>query len=120
MEGVMTRIIGMLALVGVGLVACDQSKAELESTKQQLTAVTTERDSFKSQLDQAKQQLAALQQQLDAAKAAQAAPPAAAPPAAAPDKKEEKHHAAKHEAAPVKETKNPEKAAEQKKVMNQM
>ena len=91
----MTRIIGVLALAGFGLVGCDQSKAELDSTKQQLTAVTAERDSLKTALDQAKAQAAALQQQIDQAKAAAATPPPAAP--AEPAKGE--HHAT-HEKKP--------------------
>ena len=38
------------AAASIGLVGCDQSKAELDSTKQQLATVTTERDSLKTQL----------------------------------------------------------------------
>src|SRR3954447_12211465 len=66
---------------------CDQSKAELDSTKQQLQAVTTERDGLKTQLDTAKQQTAALQAQV-ADLQTKVATAAAAP---ADDKKEEAH-----------------------------
>lgn len=88
------NVMGALVLASLGLVGCDQSKAELDSTKQQLTSVTAERDSLKTQLDQTKAQLAAAQQQLDQMKQAAAAP--ATPPsgaAAAPAK--EPHHASK-------------------------
>ena len=49
----MTGIKGMLILSVLAVAAavgCDQSKAELDSTKTQLTAVTTERDGLKTQL----------------------------------------------------------------------
>jgi outer membrane murein-binding lipoprotein Lpp len=79
----MKNVVGALALIGLGLAGCDQSKAELDSTKQQLQAVTAERDSLKTQLDSTKQQLAAAQQQMEQMKQAQAAPPAAPPSGAA-------------------------------------
>ena len=69
-------------LASIALAGCDQSKAELESTKQQLQIVSGERDVLKTQLDASKQQAAALTQQvnnlqakLTAAMAALAAPP---------------------------------------------
>ena len=77
----MKTIMGVLVLATLGLVGCDQSKAELDSTKQQLQSVTAERDSLKTQLDQTKAQLAAAQQQLDQMKQAAAAP--ATPPSGA-------------------------------------
>ncbi len=68
-------------LVTLGAAAgCDQSKAELDSTKQQLTAITAERDSLKTQLDAAKQQATAMQAQvtdLQTKLAAAQTPPAA-------------------------------------------
>jgi septal ring factor EnvC (AmiA/AmiB activator) len=48
--------------------SCDQSKAELDSTKTQLEQVSKERDQLKSQLDSTKQQMATMQAQLDKAK----------------------------------------------------
>ena len=36
--------LSLFLVLGAGLAGCDQSKAELDSTKQQLTTVTTERD----------------------------------------------------------------------------
>lgn len=90
------KVLGTLALVA-GFAGCDQSKAELDSTKQQLTAVTTERDALKSQIDAAKMQATTCQTQLDAMKAAQAAPPPA--PAPAPEPAKETHKAAKAEPA---------------------
>ena len=58
------------------------SKAELDATKQQLQAVTSERDNLKTQLEAAKQQTTgltmlvnSLQTKLAAAAAALAAPP---------------------------------------------
>lgn len=69
-------------LASIAFAACDQSKAELESTKQQLQTVSLERDNLKAQLDASKQQTAALAQQINnvqakltAAMAALAAPP---------------------------------------------
>src|SRR4030081_2628884 len=85
------NILGALA-VCIGLVGCDQSKAELDTTKTQLQAVTSERDSLKTQMDAQKAQLAALQQQIDQMKTA-AAPPVA-PPSGAPAKPDKEHHAA--------------------------
>jgi outer membrane murein-binding lipoprotein Lpp len=91
------NVVGALALIGLGLAGCDQSKAELDSTKQQLQAVTAERDSLKTQLDSTKQQLAAAQQQMDQMKQAQAAPPAAPPSGAAATPAKEHHPSAKKE-----------------------
>ena len=48
-----TLILSVLAVAAA--VGCDQSKAELDSTKTQLTAVTTERDGLKTQLATAQQ-----------------------------------------------------------------
>ena len=69
-------------LASIAFAACDQSKAELEATKQQLQTVSLERDNLKAQLDASKQQTAALAQQINnvqakltAAMAALAAPP---------------------------------------------
>ena len=87
------HLMGAALLVGLGLAGCDQSKAELDSTKQQLQAVTAERDSLKSQLDATKAQLAAAQQQMDQMKQAAATPPTAPSGAAATPPKE--HHASK-------------------------
>jgi outer membrane murein-binding lipoprotein Lpp len=115
------KLLGALVLVGLGLVGCDQSKAELDSTKQQLQAVTAERDSLKSQLDATKAQLAAAQQQMDQMKAAQAAPAAQPSGAAAAPAKE--HHASKGGTNPiphdpgVKTEAPPEVKKEQKKQM---
>jgi septal ring factor EnvC (AmiA/AmiB activator) len=71
-------------LASIAFAACDQSKAELESTKQQLQTVSMERDNLKAQLDASKQQTAALAKQINdvqakltAAMAALAAPPEA-------------------------------------------
>jgi len=91
------NVLGALLLVSVGLVGCDQSKAELETTKTQLTSVTAERDALKTQLDSTKQQLAAAQQQLDQMKQAAAAP--ATPPSGAPAAPA--HHAKGGEAKPA-------------------
>src|SRR6185312_2305618 len=66
-------IVAMLAGVG-----CDQSKAELDSTKTTLASVTTERDNLKTQLATAQQQLDATKAELAKAKAAAAATPAVA------------------------------------------
>src|SRR6476469_6963127 len=88
----MKNVVGALALIGLGLAGCDQSKAELDSTKQQLQAVTAERDSLKTQLDSTKQQLAAAQQQMDQMKQAQAAPPAVPPSGAAVTPPPKEHH----------------------------
>jgi chromosome segregation ATPase len=103
-------LVGALALMSLGVVGCDQSKAELDSTKQQLQAVTAERDSLKSQLDTTKAQLAAAQQQMDQMKAAQAAPAAqpsgaAAAPAAGEHEHKGEHHASKGEKPPTTEQK---------------
>ena len=46
------------------LAACDQSKAELDSTRQQLQTVTMERDSLKNELQETRQRAVTLQQQL--------------------------------------------------------
>jgi septal ring factor EnvC (AmiA/AmiB activator) len=53
----------VLAATGV-LPACDQSKAELDSTKKQLQTVTMERDSLRNELQESKQRAVVLQQQL--------------------------------------------------------
>jgi septal ring factor EnvC (AmiA/AmiB activator) len=102
----------VVASLGLGTVGCDQSKAELDSTKQQLQSAQAERDSLKTQLDQTKQQLAAVQQQLDQMKAAQAAPPPSGAAATPEPKKETKHHASKSNGKTATQV----KAAEQKKV----
>jgi septal ring factor EnvC (AmiA/AmiB activator) len=69
-------------LASLAFAACDQSKAELESTKQQLQTTIMERDNLRAQLDASKKQTAALAQQINdvqakltAAMAALAAPP---------------------------------------------
>ena len=69
-------------LACIAFAGCDQSKAELESTKQQLQNTIVERDNLRAQLDASKQQAAALSQQINnvqakltAAMAALAAPP---------------------------------------------
>lgn len=88
------NVVGALLLAGLGLAGCDQSKAELDSTKQQLQTVTAERDSLKTQLDATKAQLAAAQQQIDQMKQAAATPPAT-PPSGEPAKPAKEHHASK-------------------------
>lgn len=83
------RMMMLSVLVLVSAAGCDRSKPELDATKQQLTAMTAERDGLKTQLDAAKQQTAALQAQLTdiQTKLAAATAAAAAPaPLAEPDK----------------------------------
>jgi hypothetical protein len=93
-------ILSLLAVAAA--VGCDQSKAELDSTKTQLTAVTGERDGLKTQLTAAQQQVTALQAQvaqLQAAATKPAEPAVAAAPVA--EEKGKKHKAAKAEPAPA-------------------
>ena len=78
------------AFVILGMLGCDQSKAELEQTKTQLQAVTTERDALKTQVSALQGQVTTLQQQLNDANAKLAAAAAAAQPAQA------QHPAAQH------------------------
>ena len=94
------KTIGITSVLAVllGVSGCDQSKAELDSTKQQLQTVTTERDNLKSQLDAANQQLTTLRQQLADAQAKDAAA-AAPPPAAEPAKEEHQKKGGKKSAA---------------------
>jgi len=86
--------IGMVALLG----GCDQSKAELDSTKSTLASVTQERDNLKTQNTQLQQQLDATKAELAKAKAPPAAPTATAatdtkkPDAKKPATAEKKHH----------------------------
>jgi outer membrane murein-binding lipoprotein Lpp len=64
--------IGAIAISWLAI-GCNQSNAELDSTKQQLQQVSAERDSLKTQLDAANQQNAAAQQQIAQLKSAPAA-----------------------------------------------
>jgi ribosomal protein L12E/L44/L45/RPP1/RPP2 len=77
-----------LAVLAVGglftLGVCDLSKVELETTKQQLTAVSSERDSLKGQVSTLQSQLDSTKKELDDARAKLAAAPAPAPEPAAP------------------------------------
>ena len=79
-----TKMLGVAValLMTGGLTACDQSKAELDSTRRQLQTMTMERDSLKGQLEDSKRRAAVLQQQvaeiqakLSAAATALVAPP---------------------------------------------
>jgi hypothetical protein len=70
-------LIGAIVLVSVPLAACDQSRPELEATKQRLQAMSTEHEGLKAQLDASKQQTAALQQQVNVLQAKLAAAAAA-------------------------------------------
>jgi len=45
-----TFVAGAASLI-LGMLGCDQSKAELEQTKTQLQAVTAERDALKNQVN---------------------------------------------------------------------
>ncbi len=90
------------ALMTLGAVTgCDQSKAELDTTKQQLTAITAERDGLKSQLDAAKQQVTTLTAQVTdlQAKLAAAQTPPPPPPPVVEEKGAKKKKAAKAEPA---------------------
>jgi chromosome segregation ATPase len=58
------RNLTLIAALALGLGACDQSKAELDQAKQQITTLTSERDNLKSQLDQANAKVTTLQQQV--------------------------------------------------------
>jgi septal ring factor EnvC (AmiA/AmiB activator) len=101
----------VLAATGA-LAGCDQSKAELEATKQQLQTVTMERDSLKTELQESKQRAVTLQRQLaDIQAKLSAAAAALVPPAedqkAAPAKVDKKAGDAAKPAAPVKDSKAP-------------
>jgi cell division protein FtsB len=58
------RNLTLSAVLALGLVGCDQSKAELDQAKTQITSLTAERDGLKGQLDQANAKVTALQQQV--------------------------------------------------------
>ena len=76
----------------LGMLGCDQSKAELDQTKTQLQAVTTERDALKGQVTALQGQVTTLQQQLNDANAKLAAATAAAQPAAEAQRPSAQHH----------------------------
>ena len=86
------KVLGIFVLVAGAFAAsgCDQSKAELDSTKAQLEQVGKERDLLKSQLESTKQQMATMQAQLDKAKQPPAAPAKTEIAKAEPAKKGEK------------------------------
>jgi septal ring factor EnvC (AmiA/AmiB activator) len=62
----MTKIlsVAVVLVATAALTACDQSKAELDSTRHQLQTMTMERDSLKTQLEESKQRAAVLGQQV--------------------------------------------------------
>ncbi len=102
----MNKLLGISALAILCATAgCDQSKAELEATKQTLQTLTGERDGLKTQLAAANQQLTGLRQQVAdlTAKLAAATPPApeAAPEPQKDEKKPAKKVAKKAEPAPA-------------------
>lgn len=74
--------LGLAALLS--LLGCDQSRAEVDSMRQQLATVTSERDSLRTQLDTTRGQLDAARKDLDEARRQAAAPPAPAAQEAAP------------------------------------
>lgn len=87
----MKRVLSVCA-IGLFMVGCDASKAELESTKSTLTSVSRERDELRTRLVAAQAQLDAAKADLAKAKAAPtpavaAAPDAKKPAAPAPQKK---------------------------------
>ena len=95
-------------VASVSLAAC-VPKAELDTTKQQLEAVSLERDALKAQLEASKQQTAVLQLQV---KDLQAKVTAAATALVAPDA-DAKHEGAKGDKKPeaAKADKSDKKAA---------
>jgi hypothetical protein len=81
-----SRGIVMMALLGpVVFGGCDASKAELQTTKTQLTAITMERDGLRAQLDTAQANLESTKKERDAAVAKLAAFIAEAAAKNAPD-----------------------------------
>jgi hypothetical protein len=62
--------ISLLLLAGVVAVGCDPSKPELDKTRQQLQAVTAERDNLKGQVEASEAKISNLQQQLTTLQAA--------------------------------------------------
>jgi chromosome segregation ATPase len=107
MTSISKGAIGAIAISWM-TIGCNQSNAELDSTKQQLQQVTTERDSLKAQLDAANQQNAAAQQQIAQLKSAPT--PTVAPSTETTTAQNEKlSHAPKSErAAAVPEAKKQE------------
>lgn len=80
-----SRGIVAVALAGPLLFGgCDASKAELQATKTQLTALTMERDGLKAQLDAAQASLESTKKERDAALAKLAAAAAEAAPKSGP------------------------------------
>lgn len=82
-----TALRGIVAMVLAGPLlfgGCDASKAELQATKTQLAAITTERDGLKSQLATAQADLESVKKERDAALAKLAAAAAEAAPKPAP------------------------------------
>ena len=69
--------------LSLGILACDQSKAELDQTKSQLQAVTAERDALKTQVGALQGQVTVLTKQLSDANASLAAAQAPKPAAEA-------------------------------------
>jgi hypothetical protein len=61
--------VSVLAVFGLA-VGCDQSKPELDKTKQTLAQVTSERESLKAQLEQSEAKVAGLQQRISTLEAA--------------------------------------------------
>jgi len=81
------------AFLSLGILACDQSKAELDQTKAQLQAVTAERDALKTQVGALQGQVTTLTKQLSDANASLAA--AQAPKPAAEASHTVSHHSAR-------------------------
>jgi phage shock protein A len=73
MNAVQRTLGAAAALLAMGMVGCDQSKAELDQTKMQLQTVSTERDSLKNQVNTLQGQVTTLTQQLSDANAKLAA-----------------------------------------------
>ena len=103
------RGVFVAAVLAAGVIACDQSKAELDQAKVQLQTITAERDALKAQITTLQGQVTALTQQLADANAKLVAAAQPAPEAQTP--------ASGHRAQPSKSStqRNTEarKAAEQ-------
>ena len=65
----------VLMLCGLVATGCDPSKPELDKTRQQLLAVTAERDNLKGQVESSEGKITSLQQQLTTLQAAATAKP---------------------------------------------
>jgi chromosome segregation ATPase len=89
--------VSLLLLSGVVAAAgCDPSKPELDKTRQQLQAVTAERDNLKGQVEASEAKISSLQQQLTTLQAAATAKAEPEPAAAKGKGGKKKGKAAKH------------------------